>query len=123
MSGNKFIIDTNIVLYLLGGNIKLAKMLNNKEIYISFISELELLGYKEITDENKKIITQFINDCFIIDINETIKANTINIKQNYSIKLPDAIIGATAKFLDIPLITADKDFIKIEEIKLKLFTQ
>ncbi len=36
-------------------------------------------------------------------------------------KLPDAIIAATAIHLQIPLITADKDFEKVEELMLYLY--
>jgi predicted nucleic acid-binding protein len=34
--------------------------------------------------------------------------------------LPDAIVAATAIYLDIPVITFDTDFEKIEELKLVL---
>lgn len=44
MSGINYIIDTNIVLYLLSGDERLADILNNHIINISFITELELLG-------------------------------------------------------------------------------
>ena len=45
MSGNKLFIDTNIVLYLLNGDQTLAELLHEKQLYISFITELELLAY------------------------------------------------------------------------------
>lgn len=58
MSGNRFLVDTNIALYLLGGNKEVAEILDNTTIYISFITELELLVFKEITNlkrlESKK---------------------------------------------------------------------
>jgi len=41
---------------------------------------------------------------------------TIKLRRRYSLKLPDAIIAATALSLEIPLLTADKDFAKIKEI-------
>lgn len=49
MSGTKFLLDTNVVLYLLSGDETIAELVNGKQLYISFISELELLGYGEIT--------------------------------------------------------------------------
>ena len=121
MNGNSFIIDTNIILYILSGNRKLAELLNDKEVYVSFITELELLGYKGIVKKDKKIIKNFLDDCTIININRKIKDYTLQIKQSQKVKLPDAIIGATAIFLDIPLVTADKGFVKIKEIELNLF--
>ncbi|MGB3774365.1 MAG: hypothetical protein WA951_03840 [Leeuwenhoekiella sp.] len=51
MSGNSVFLDTNIVLYLLSGDATIADFLNNKTVYLSFITELELLGYKDISAE------------------------------------------------------------------------
>jgi predicted nucleic acid-binding protein len=46
MSGNSLLLDTNTVLYLLAGDETLAEFLNGKKLYISIITELELLSYK-----------------------------------------------------------------------------
>lgn len=46
MSGNSLLIDTNIALYLLNGDNTIAELLDGKDVYLSFISELELLGSK-----------------------------------------------------------------------------
>lgn len=45
MSGDKIFIDTNIAIYLLGGDTSLAAILHQKVLYVSFITQLELLGY------------------------------------------------------------------------------
>ena len=52
MNGNKILLDTNIILYLLEGNQELANLLNGMELYISVISEIELLGYQNISKED-----------------------------------------------------------------------
>ncbi len=121
MNGNRVFADTNIILYLLSGNKKLAELLNKKIIYLSFITELELLGYEGLNKSDKIIIQNFLNECRIIGINENIKKNTIRIKQKNKIKLPDAIIAATSRFIGIPLITSDKGFKKIKDLDLNLF--
>ena len=59
MNGNKLLLDTNAVLYLLGGDETLATLLNGKDLYLSIISELELLSYKKISLREQKIITSF----------------------------------------------------------------
>lgn len=41
-----------------------------------------------------------------------------NIRKKYNVKLPDSIIVASAIYLDLPLITADADIKKIEELNL-----
>jgi predicted nucleic acid-binding protein len=121
MSGTKLLIDTNIALYLLGGNQTIQAVLDKNTIFISFITQLELLGYKGITDLEKNQIKNFIKDCVIIDINDEIKIKTIEIKEKVTIKLPDAIIAATSIVFDLPLLSADKGLIKIENLNLILF--
>lgn len=56
MSGNSLFLDTNIILYLLNGDETLAELLDEKQLYISVITELELLAYKGITNEEDIII-------------------------------------------------------------------
>ena len=71
MNGNILIIDTNIVLYILDGNKELAELINNKEVYVSFVTELELLGFKGISKSEKKTIKSFLGYCTIININKS----------------------------------------------------
>jgi predicted nucleic acid-binding protein len=49
-----------------------------------------------------------------------IKEKYLLIKRAYTIKLPDAIIAASALAFDMPLITADFGFQKINELKVIL---
>lgn len=51
MSGNSVLLDTNIVLYLLSGDKVLSELLFDKKLYLSFINQLELLGFRGITKE------------------------------------------------------------------------
>ena len=121
MTGSSYLLDTNIVLYLLAGDVKLAEILDGQHIYLSFITELELLVYKDLNKKSLKIIKDFIADCTVFDINNEIKKNTIDLSKRYKLKLPDAIVAATSKYLNCPLITADKDFAKIENIPIILY--
>ena len=50
MSGNRFIVDTNIVIYFLNGDPVLRKLLDRKSIHVSFVTQIELLGYPGITE-------------------------------------------------------------------------
>ncbi len=117
MNGSSLLIDTNIALYLLDGDKTLAKLLNRQDIYISFIFELELLGYQGIKQEEQDKIYGFLKECIIIDINQTIKDLTIELRQDHKIKLPDAIIAATSEYMNIPLISADIGFEKLDRIQ------
>jgi predicted nucleic acid-binding protein len=118
MNGNKLFLDTNIILYLLNGDQTLAELLNQKQFYISVITELELLAYKGITEEEQEVIESFVDQCKVITINSAIKKETIRVRKTYNTKLPDSIIIATALYLDLPLITSDVEFKKVEELTL-----
>ncbi|WP_302849152.1 PIN domain-containing protein [Polaribacter porphyrae] len=85
------------------------------------ITELELLAYKGITIKEEKVIKEFISQCKSITINDVIKKETIRIRKSYNTKLPDSIIIATALHLDFPLITADVEFKKVDELTLILY--
>ena len=39
-------------------------------------------------------------------------------KQQYTVKIPDAIIVATAKYFNLPLVTADIDLKKIRDANI-----
>jgi len=118
MNGNNLFLDTNIILYLLNGDQTLAELLNKKQLYISVITELDLLAYKGITAKEEKIIKEFVSQCKTIAINNAVKQETIRIRKTYNTKLPDSIIIATALYLNIPLITSDVAFKKVEELTL-----
>lgn len=55
-----------------------------------------------------------------IDLNPEIKEIAIALRQQHSIKTPDAIIVATSKFMQLPLITSDKRLRKLKGIKIIL---
>ncbi len=118
MNGNKLFLDTNIILYLLAGDETLAELLNNKQIYISVITELELLAFKGISRAEENVIKDFVSQCRIISLNTAVKKESIRIRKEFNIKLPDSIIIASALYLDLPLVTADSGFKKVDELTL-----
>ncbi|WP_416194676.1 PIN domain-containing protein [Sediminibacterium sp.] len=55
------------------------------------------------------------------NITEEIKKNTIEIRKNTNLKLPDCIIAATSITLDIPLITSDKQLSNLHGLNIILY--
>ncbi|TVP65134.1 MAG: type II toxin-antitoxin system VapC family toxin [Nodularia sp. (in: Bacteria)] len=100
-----FLIDTNVVLYLLGG--RLAKPLPSGQYFISVITEMELLSYPSLSLEEEKQIRDLIEKITVISIESNIKELAITFRKEYKLKLPDAIIVATAKALNATLLTND----------------
>jgi predicted nucleic acid-binding protein len=114
-----FLADTNFLIYLQEGK-EFVQPFLVYDFSVSFISEIELLGHKNLTEQDENELKSLLKDSFIINFNEEIKKETIKLKQKYNIKLPDAIIAATSILNRIPLITADGGFEKIKELELIL---
>jgi predicted nucleic acid-binding protein len=66
----------------------------------------------------KSIISGILKDCYIIGMDSFIKQKAIEIRQRNRVKLPDAIIAATAIHKGLSLVTADKGFQKITDLDL-----
>ena len=119
MNGIDYIADTNALLYLLSGNPCMKPYLSSY-IGLSVISEMELLSFSGITSFEEERIRSLIQDCLVLFLTENVKNKTIALRRAYKIKLPDAIIAATAIENKLQLITADKGLKKIRELNLLL---
>lgn len=118
MSGIDYIADTNAIVYLLAGNSCMRPFLQ-KKLAVSVITVMELLSFPGI-DENEEItIREFLKNCDVLDISETVREKTISIRRKYKLKLPDAIIAATAFENNIPLLTADTGFLRVTSIQVE----
>lgn len=113
----RLMLDTNVVIYSLGGNSKITSLIDNTAHFISEISEIELLGFHGLGKQDEKIIKDYLSNVFIIGLNSVIKSQAISLKKDYRLKTIDAIIAASAVHFDLPLITADKSFKKIKELE------
>lgn len=119
MNGINFIADTNAIIYLLAGN-PCMKSFTDNSLGVSVITEMELLSFPRITEQEQVIIKELLSNCKILYFDNEIKNQAIYLRRFYKIKLPDAIVAATAISYNMPLITADKEFKKIEELNLCL---
>lgn len=73
----------------------------DKEFTVSFITYIEFLGYKDATRETD----DFMALATVLEINKEIIQVCINIRKSKVIKLPDAIIAATAIAGSCTLVT------------------
>ncbi|MCF8451210.1 MAG: PIN domain-containing protein [Taibaiella sp.] len=117
MNGVNYLADTNCFIYMLDEHPMLEQFAASKWTF-SYITEMELLSKKGITKEQDSIIRQMLATCSRAVHTQEITELTIKLRRKYSLKLPDAIIAATAKSLDIPILTADKGFSLITEVDM-----
>jgi predicted nucleic acid-binding protein len=108
--GLNSVLDTNIVLYYLRG--ELAEPLTRGSYCVSVITELELLSYPDITPEYEEAIRKFLQRVEIVELTPEIQLATIVLRRALRIRLPDAIIAATAQVLDFELLTNDQKLLR-----------
>lgn len=65
-----------------------------------------------------KTLDAFIQSVTVLGMDDIIKHNTIEIRKLKRLKIPDAIIAASALSNKLSLVTADKALLKIEELKV-----
>jgi predicted nucleic acid-binding protein len=123
--GLKYLWDTNTVIYYLQksfthtGQELMNNIISNNQPAISSITEIELLCWKTASADDMVILNNFISDSVIFELEVEIKLKTIEIRKIYNLKVPDAIIAATAILNDLILISNDKrGFSKISSLKL-----
>ena len=123
MSGKEILIDTNIIIYLLQGDDTLEALLQGKQLYVSFLTELELLGLPSLTAKHEKQIETMLNDCTIVPMSIAIKNQYKKLRKLHKLKLVDSLIAATALSLNMPLMTADKQFKTVSSLELLQYEQ
>ena len=110
-----FILDTNIFIYLFAGSLK--EPLPDKVLGYSVITEIELLSYPGLSQKDERQIRKLLSEMNHIALTKEIKRQTIQIRKKYKIKLPDAIISATAIVNNATLLTNDEQLLAIPSLK------
>ncbi|TAL57949.1 MAG: type II toxin-antitoxin system VapC family toxin [Bacteroidetes bacterium] len=120
----KFLIDTNIIIYHLDGKIpddqkKKVRRIFETSFTISTISNIEVLGWHKITEEDRIKTENFLSNAVVIYLDKIIETKSIELKRAYNIETPDSIIAATALDNNLVLVTRNTDdFKNIKHLKL-----
>ena len=117
----KYLLDSNVIIDLFGNKLPddRATFIKKLPILISVVSRIELIGRYEPTVKYLQKINSFLHDATIYELDETIILQAIDIRQKNKIKLPDAIIAATARTNKMTLITHNiDDFKTIRGLKI-----
>lgn len=114
MRNERVAIDTNILLYILGGDKSLASLLTGKDVVASAMVRMEAMVYHGKDPDHLDRVHAFLLRCELEEIHRAVQDRAVDLRLRHKLKLPDAIIAATAIHLGIPLITADKSFGKLK---------
>ena len=72
-----FIADTNFLIYLHEGN-EIIEPFLEYDFGVSFISEIELLGFHGLSKLEEEKLESLLSDCFLIEWNSKIKGRQFN---------------------------------------------
>jgi predicted nucleic acid-binding protein len=114
MSG-KAVLDTNLIIDIFNGLISLESFeqaLPDTEKTVSVITEIELLSFPRITEEQETQIKLFLTKLKIVALTEEIKHKAIEFRRKTNKKLPDSIIAARSIVSNAALVTSDKNLLK-----------
>jgi predicted nucleic acid-binding protein len=105
--GTRYLIDTNALSDYFGEKLPLSDLdfidtLVNENPHISVMTGIESLSF--LTPQIE-IFRSFISYSTVFDLTEDIILRTIALRRSRRIKIPDAVIAATALEYDLTLIT------------------
>ena len=122
MSGNRYLLDTHAIVALLQGDLFLAQLLQSADwVGISLISQIEFLVFSELIQADRDLFQQFLQRVEVIGLAvdySTLIESVIEVRQQYRLKLPDAIIAAIALQKSAHLLTKDHGFVNVRNLNV-----
>ena len=108
--GAGYLADTNSVIDFLSKKLPLAsidwieQLVVNQQLALSVVVRIELLSWNGPPTE-MQLLKSFIAATEVLPLDEPVIQQTIALRQQHRVKLPDAIIAATALAHGRPLLT------------------
>jgi tRNA(fMet)-specific endonuclease VapC len=122
MSGNRYLLDTNAIVALLQGEVFLVQLLQGADwVGISLISQIEFLVFSGLSQADRDLFQQFLQRVEVIGLaasDNTLIESVIEIRQQYRLKLPDAMIAAIALQKSASLVTKDQGFTRVRNLTI-----
>lgn len=110
---SKYLLDTNTIIYALNQGLKLK----DGKYLVSIITEIELLSYANLTNNDEEILKRLLSRFESIELTKSVKEKTIQIRKESKLKLPDSIIVASALDNNAILVTSDKQLLNAQIVK------
>jgi predicted nucleic acid-binding protein len=117
-----YLIDSNAIIDYIGENFSpqteaWIDTLVDAQMAASTINKMEVLGFNFPNSDDSIPFEDFFKTVTILPLFDEIETKTIEIRRKMKIKLPDAIIAATALVHDLTLISRNlKDFNRIDNL-------
>ena len=112
MSGTEYLLDTNFILGMLKSTPAVTDVLNTNlllasQCAYSAVTRMELLGFPGITHDEETVIRSALEKFTYLPIDNAVEDMAIQLRRSRRVKLPDALIAATALCHDLRLLSMD----------------
>ncbi len=116
------LLDSNVIVDYLNGEADSGFLRRVEDALIgnsvvSVITHIEVLGWRGHTESSRADAETLLENLGTAYLTKAVVKQTIKLRSRYVIKLPDAIIAATALVAGLPLMTRNiVDFKRIHEL-------
>src|SRR5712691_5213679 len=120
MSGlpERCLLDTNAVVSLLRGHGELLAVTKQARwVGISIITEIEFLAFSGLGQDDAQLFAEFLRRVTVIDLaqhDSPLLERVIALRRNHRLRLPDAVVAASALIHDACLVTADRQLLGLQ---------
>lgn len=118
MNGAKSLLDSNVILGLIKGYepaLAIVRQHGTETLQFAYssISRMEVLGFPAITGAEESAIASMLNRLQHLPITLAIEDAAIRLRRVHKIRLPDAVILATAQVHQLTLLTLDRELLSL----------
>lgn len=107
------VFDSNVLIYYLNGALAgdlracVDEWISEGSV-VSLITRIEVLGFRQSEAEERRTLS-LLTLLHEESLHEAIVQRTIHVRRQRRLRLPDAVIAATALHLDLPVVTRNQD--------------
>lgn len=125
MNGKRYLLDTNAIIQLLAGNAPIRTLVEEADfLAVSVICQLEFLAYPGLTDDEAQAFAELLTQFEVFDLmasdTELIR-ETLAFRTGSGLKLPDAIIAATALVNGCEIVSNDAHFRRQTRVAVRTY--
>jgi predicted nucleic acid-binding protein len=119
-----YTLDTNAIIYYLDEDAAVVPVLEpilaqDIAIFVSVVTELELLSHPGLTEEDIAEIAQVLTSMVVFPLESRLAQLAGTLRRQYRLKTPDSIVAATALLTRTTLVTRNiRDFQEIAALSL-----
>ena len=122
MNGIKYLLDTCFIIRWHGQQADALGIIQRLDMQLSEcaysdISHAEIFSWHGLSQADEHGLKYLLADLPRLAVTNRVIDNTIHIRRKHKIKLPDALILATAKTYRLQLVTLDDKLRRIEQLE------